>query len=346
MRILYYINQFFAGIGGEDKADSSLFFVEEPIGPAAGLCSLLDEKFTVPVVAVCGDNYFNSNKDEVLRRIVDKAKEYRVDIIIAGPAFNSGRYGQACGAICEAAAKELQIPGITGMYEDNPMVESYRRQVYILPTSAKATGMKEALFKIAKFIQKIAANEPLGPAREEGYIPRGIRKLVYRQEEAAKRLVDMLEAKLKGQPFITELPIQKIDKVAPALPVASLKEATIALVTTGGLVPRGNPDRIRSFGAEIWKTYEISGKQMLDSSEYETIHGGYNPNFINMNPNYVVPVGIMREMEAEGLIGRLHNRFYSTSGVGAAVNACQKDGQEIAALLRQEKVDGVILTST
>lgn len=346
MRILYYLNQFFAGIGGEDKADNSLFFVEKPIGPAAGLCSLLDEKFTVPVIAVCGDNYFDSNKDEVLRKIVDKAREYSVDMIIAGPAFNSGRYGQACGAVCEAAVRELQIPGITGMYQGNPAVEIYRRWVNIFPTSEKVAGMKKALVKIAGFVQKIAANEPLGPAMEEGYLPRGVRKLVYRREEAARRLVDMLEAKLQGQPFITELPIQSTDKVAPAPPVASIKEATIVLVTTGGLVPQGNPDRMRSFGAEVWKTYEISGKQMLDSAEYETIHGGYNPDFINMNPNYLVPVSIMRELETEGLIGRLHDRFYSTSGVGAAVNICQKDGREMAALLHREKVDGVILTST
>lgn len=346
MRILYYLNQFFAGIGGEEKADSSLSFLEKPIGPAAGLCTLLGEKFTVPVVAVCGDNYFNSHKDEVLRKIVDKAKEYRVDMIIAGPAFNAGRYGEACGALCEAAVRELGIPGITGMYEGNPAVEVYRQGAFIFPTSGKVNGMREALLKIAEFVQKLATGEPLGPARKEGYIPRRIRKLVYREEDAAKRLVDMLEAKLKGEPFMTELPVQVTDKVAPALPVAALKEATIALVTTGGLVPQGNPDRIRSFGAEDWKAYEISGKQRLDSSEYETIHGGYNPNFVNMNPNYVVPVGVMRELEAEGLIGRLHNRFYTTSGVGAAVNICQKDGLGMVALLRQEGVDGVILTST
>jgi len=346
MRILYYINQFFAGIGSEDKADSPLYFEQKPIGPAVGLCSLLGESFTVAVVVVCGDNYFNSNKDEVLQKIVDKAKESCVDMVVAGPAFNAGRYGQACGAVCEAVTKELGIPAITGMYQENPAVDMYRRWAYIFPTSANAAGMKEAMPIIAAFIQKIANHELLGPARIEGYIPRGIRKLVYRQEEAAKRLVDMLEAKLIGESFITELPTQVTDNVEPAPPVAVLKEAQIALVTTGGLVPKGNPDGIRSFGADVWKAYEVSGKLMLDGSEYETIHGGYNPTFININPNYIVPVSIMRELESEGLIGRLYDRFYSTAGVGAAVNICQKDGQEMAALLRQEGVDGVILTAT
>lgn len=346
MRILYYLNQFFAGIGGEEKADSPLFFEAKPLGTAAGFSRLLGEGFTVPVVAVCGDNYFNSHKEDVLQKIVAKAKEYRVDLIIAGPAFNAGRYGEACGALCQAAARELGIPGITGMYVENPAVETYRRWAYIFPTSEKVSGMREALLTIAEFVRKVAGGESLGSAREEGYISRGIRKLVYREEDGAKRLVDMLEAKLKGEAFLTELPIEITDKVVPAPPVVSLKEATIALVTTGGLVPRGNPDRIRSFGAGDWQGYDIYGKQRLEGSEYETIHGGYNPDFVNRNPNYVVPVGIMRELVEEGLIGRLHQRFYSTSGVGAAVNICRKDGQEMAELLRRERVDGVILTST
>lgn len=346
MRILYYMNQFFAGIGGEEKADTSLLFMEEPIGPAIGFGSLLDQSLMVTLVAVCGDNYFHSHQEEVLQQVVAKAKEHRIEMVIAGPAFNAGRYGQACGAIGEAVARELRIPAITGMYVENPMVELYRRSVYIVPTTGKAAGMRDALKKMAALVQKMTSDTPLGSAREEGYIPRGFRKLVYRQEDAAKRLVDMLEAKLKGQPFLTELPIQEMDSAEPAPPVADLKTAKIALVTTGGLVPRGNPDGIRSFGAETWGVYDISGKQLLNGSDYETIHGGYTPTYVNADPNVLVPVELMREMEAEGVYGQLHSKFYSTSGVGAAVNVSQKAGQEMAWQLQQEGVDGVILTAT
>lgn len=346
MRILYYLNQFFAGIGGEDQADTPLQFTDKPLGPALGLSALLDSRCTVAVVAVCGDNYFNNHMEEVLRSILEKARDTKVDMVVAGPAFHAGRYGQACGALCEAAAKELGKPGITGMYPENPAAAMYRRGAYIFPTGTSAAGMKEVLGRMAAFITKIADRRQLGTAQEEGYIPRGIRKLIYREEAAAKRLVDMLEAKLAGRPFVTELPLQPVDKVAPAAPVSDLTQATIGIVTTGGLVPRGNPDRIRSFGAEIWRTYRIGEKKALDSGDYETIHGGYNPTFINANPNYVVPVNILRELEAEGFIGRLHDQFYATAGVGAAVNVCRRDGQEMAHQLHREGVDGVILTST
>ena len=52
--------------------------------------------------------------------------------LLAGPAFNAGRYGIACGAICRAVQKRFAIPVITAMYPENPAVEEYRKaQVYL-----------------------------------------------------------------------------------------------------------------------------------------------------------------------------------------------------------------------
>ena len=346
MRILCYVNQFFGGIGGEDKADEPLSFVTKPVGLVTALAGSLGPGFEFPVVAVCGDNYFNSHSDEVSHQIVDQVQKNGIDLLLAGPAFNAGRYGHACGKVCETVGKRLNIACLTAMHPENPAVEMYRRSTIIVPTAASAGGMKDALAKIAVLVKKIAAKQPLGTALDEGYISRGIRKHVYRQEPAAKRLLDMVEQKLKGEPFITEVPIQVLDKVAPAPPVADLGRATIALVTTGGLVPRGNPDRLRSLGAEKWAAYSLEEKKSLSGTDYETVHGGFNPNFVNANPNYVVPLNILREFESEKLIGRLHPKFYSTVGVGAAVKVCQQDGREIASELHKHHVDAVILTST
>jgi glycine/betaine/sarcosine/D-proline reductase family selenoprotein B len=47
-------------------------------------------------------------------------KEESPDLFIAGPAFNAGRYGVACGTICDAVKKELGIPVLTGMYDREP----------------------------------------------------------------------------------------------------------------------------------------------------------------------------------------------------------------------------------
>ena len=43
-------------------------------------------------------------------------KEQAPDVFIAGPAFNAGRYGVACGTIAAAVQEELGIPAVTGMY--------------------------------------------------------------------------------------------------------------------------------------------------------------------------------------------------------------------------------------
>ena len=52
----------------------------------------------------------------------------------------------------------------------------------------------------------------------------------------------MLLARMGGRDWTTELPIRMPDAVVPAQPIADLSNARLGLVTTGGLVPRGNPD--------------------------------------------------------------------------------------------------------
>ena len=55
--------------------------------------------------------------------ILAMVKEQAPDVFIAGPAFNAGRYGVACGTICKAVEERLGIPVITGMYIENPGVD-------------------------------------------------------------------------------------------------------------------------------------------------------------------------------------------------------------------------------
>jgi glycine reductase len=60
----------------------------------------------------------------------------------------------------------------------------------------------------------------------------------------------------------------------------------------------------------------------------------------------LVPVDVLRELEREGIIGKLHDRFYSTTGVANIVEVMRRLGQRIAEELKAEGVSGVILTST
>ena len=122
-KVLYYVNQFFGQIGGEDKAGIAPIYKEETVGPAMGFNGLLGEDGEVIGTLICGDNYFNENKEEALEEILKVIKDNNPDIVVAGPAFNAGRYGMACGEIAKAVVEKLEIPVVSGMYIENPGLE-------------------------------------------------------------------------------------------------------------------------------------------------------------------------------------------------------------------------------
>ena len=76
--------------------------------------------------------------------------------------------------------------------------------------------------------------------------------------------------------------------------------------------------------------YDIEGIMDLTSETYETAHGGYDPVYANEDPDRVIPVDVLRDMEKEGKIGALHRYFYSTVGNGTAVASSKKFGEDIA----------------
>lgn len=273
-------------------------------------------------------------------------KKYNPDLFIAGPAFNAGRYGVACATIAKEVEEKLNIPVLTAMYIENPGADMFKKHLYIVETKNSAVGMKDALPKIAKLALKLAKKEEiLGPS-EEGYIERGIRKNYFASERGSKRAVDMLVKKLKGEEFVTEFKMPVFDRVEPNPAVEDISKAKIALVTSGGIVPKGNPDHIESSSASKYGEYDIEGVMDLTAETYETAHGGYDPTYANTDSDRVLPVDVLRQMEKEGKIGSLHRYFYTTVGNGTAVASSKKFGEEIAKKLIADGVTAVILTST
>ena len=138
----------------------------------------------------------------------------------------------------------------------------------------------------------------------------------------------------------------KFDRVAPAAPITDIKHAKIAVVTSGGIVPVGNPDHIESSNATRFGYYTMEGMDSLSKDDYMTIHGGYDRQFVMKNPNLVIPLDVMREMEKDGEFGELANYFCSTTGTGTATGSAAKFGDAIGKKLVEDHVDGVILVST
>ena len=151
----------------------------------------------------------------------------------------------------------------------------------------------------------------------------------FENERGSKRAVEMLMKKLTGQPFETEYPMPSFDRVAPSPALENLSAAAVALVTSGGIVPKGNPDHIEASNASRFGEYSIAGLDTLSTKVWETAHGGYDPVYANEDPNRILPVDVLRKLEKEGVIGKLHNLFYSTVGNGTAVASARNYAKEI-----------------
>lgn len=187
-------------------------------------------------------------------------------------------------------------------------------------------------------------------AEAEGYFARGCRGEKFledkRENTAAYRGVQMLVKKIYGKEYQTELVIPKKELIPIAEPVADLSKASIALVTTGGIVPVANPDRIQSASATRWGGYDVTGMERLEGGVFKTIHAGFDPAAANADPNVIVPVDAMRAYEKEGKIGKLHEIFYSTVRTGTTEAEARRMAQEIIPQLIEANVSAVIMGST
>lgn len=346
LRAVHYLNQFFGQVGGEEKAGTKPFAKDGTVGPGIALQAAFAGEAAVVGTVVCGDSYFNENRAAAEARVLELIAAYRPDVVVAGPAFNAGRYGVACGAVADMVQAKLGIPAVTGMFAENPGVDLYRKSVYIVETADSAAGMRKAMPVLAALALKLAKGAAIGTAAEEGFFSRGIRRNYIAAERGAKRAVDMLAAKLARREYTTEYPMPEFDRVQPQPAVADLRKAKIALVTSGGIVPKGNPDRIEASSASKYGKYDVAGLDDLTPQTHQTAHGGYDPVYANADPDRVLPVDALRELEREKEIGELHSYYYTTVGNGTSVANSKRFAAAIAGELAADGVQAVILTST
>jgi betaine reductase len=343
MRIGHYLNQFFAGIGAEEKANHPPEVREGPVGPGRLLQTLARADGQVVSTLLCGDNFFNERAAQAEAAVRAWLDAVRPDLVVAGPAFAAGRYGSACAHVCRLAA-ERGIPAVTGMHPENPGTLVYRK-AHVVPTTNSAGDMPRALPLMLAVGRKLAAGT-LGPAAVEGYLPRGVRRPGLRDKPGAERAVEMLVAKLAGRPFVTEIPVDAYEAVSPAPALPSLKEATIGLVISSGVVPRGNPDHFRRCSETRWQRYDVTGLPALSPEAFECVHGGFFNQMASDNPNLALPLDVARDLEREGMIGRLLDHYYATVGNDQRFLDCKRNGAEIAAALRRDGAHGVLLVAT
>lgn len=345
-RVVHYINNFFAGLGGEEMAHTPPEKRPGIVGPGLALKNALGEGYEIVATVICGDNYFGENTAKALETLLDMVKEEQADILIAGPAFNAGRYGYACGNIVKAVQEQLAIPAFTSMYEENPGVDTFRKEIYILKTGNSAASMRTAVPAMAAFAKKILSGAEISGPAEEGYFERGIRVNYFHELRGSERAVEMLLQKIAGKEPVSEYPLPVYDRVAPAEPVSDMRHTKVAIVTSGGIVPLGNPDHIESSSASKYGIYDITGMDRLKKEDFTSVHGGYDRQYVLEDPNLVVPLDALRQLEAEGEIGELANYFVSTTGTGTSTNNSKGFGESFVQKLLDDNIGAVILTST
>ena len=345
LRVVHYLNQFFAGVGGEERSDHPVSARPGPVGPGALLDKIFGEDAEVVGTVFAGDGLFAENEEECVVEALARIKEFSPDLVIAGPAFNAGRYGLACAAVCRAA-QEAGIPVVTAMHPENPGFPAAGTSVHTVPAADSAVGMEEALEAAARLGLRLARGEEIGSAEDEGYLPRGVRYNEIAELPTSRRAVDMVLRKIKGEPYRTELEVPALEEIPPPEPVSDLKKARIAIVSEGGMVPPGNPDRFSGSRNGNWATYSFAGKDALPGGAFISIHGGFNTVFVNEEPDRMLAVDAFRRLEGEGEIAELHDDFLSTCGNGGAYDEMDGIGRAWAAELKKAGVEGVVLPAT
>jgi len=342
-RVAHYMNQFFAGEGGEESAGVGAHAKEGPVGPGWLLEEASAGQLKVAGTVICGDNRFVEDDGE-LDRIVSLIEGFQPDAVVAGPAFLAGRYGEACAEISKAVSERLSLPVVTGLAPEHPAVDRFRSAVPILRTGANASSMRTSMVKIASALLNTLSGIELTPEERTDFYKRGLIDNVLMDKTAAQRGVEMMLAKHGGHPWRTEIPIPTFETIQPA-PPAEGKPLRLALITDGGLMLKGNPERMPSGRCTRYYKIGLESRTALDADWIEVNHFGYDTRYVAADPHRLVPLDAVRDLEQAGEVS-LHPELYTLAGVATAVEAAAAIGKNIAKELRDAGIQAAILTST
>ena len=113
--VICYINQFFAGIGGEDKADYKPEVRDGVMGPTAAINQMLAEiDARVTTTVICGDNFMSTHRDEAIERILTALEGREFDLFLAGPA------SRQAAMVLPAARLERRSPPSSAYRSSHP----------------------------------------------------------------------------------------------------------------------------------------------------------------------------------------------------------------------------------
>ena len=132
-------------------------------------------------------------------------------------------------------------------------------------------------------------------------------------------------------------PIGPTPWVEPTKPVSAMR---IALITTAGLHFRD--DTAFDFNDSSFRVIpseQNAGDLVMSHSSVNFDRTGFQEDV-----NLVFPIDRLRELEAEGKVGSVADLHYSFMGAGLLPDAYEKSVRRLAAHLKGDNVDAVLLT--
>jgi glycine reductase len=155
----------------------------------------------------------------------------------------------------------------------------------------------------------------------------------------------MLKAKLRGDEYASELS-QLQSRFVAAPPVMDLRQTRLALISTAGLVPRGNPDRMPALRSSRHFVYRLDPDALLGSDAWESVHAGYNTEEVNRNPNYGLPWKAASDALAGQRVQSLFPGFFSLTGVWTQEPESKTIAANILDDLNAEGLNAAVLVAT
>ena len=118
-----------------------------------------------------------------------------------------------------------------------------------------------------------------------------------------------------------------------------LNKRRVAIVTTSGVHVRGDPPF--EIGAADYRV--IPGDTPAGNLIMSHVSVNFDRSGFQEDINVVYPIDRLRELMAEGVIGSVSEFHYSFMGA-APIRALEPKARELAALLKKDRVDAVLLT--
>ena len=170
MKIVMIFDQIQSGLGTKDDTMVPLPGKKEAVGPAVMMRPFLKEIDSQVVACLCcGNGTYLENPDEVSRKLCAMVKKLQPDVVICGPAFNYGDYGEMCARVAMDINAATDSRAFAAMSQENEQVISrYKDQVMIVKTPKKGgLGLNDSLKNMCRVAKAMADGGDLEKLRAE-----------------------------------------------------------------------------------------------------------------------------------------------------------------------------------